>query len=105
MIKQHLISYLAAGLLALGTLVSCSVEQEQPEETTTESAVSGPSTNALTWHLISRENCFDVWGMACNGTHPIGPRCSTAVAGQPCTTPIASCYKVASPWFTEFDCS
>jgi hypothetical protein len=117
--KQAVISRLASALLVsavgLGALASCGVEEEatQANEPTNEptkgaasaTAASGPSTNALTWHLIARENCFDVWGRACDGTHPTGPRCSTAVDGQPCTTAIASCYKVANPWFTEFECS
>lgn len=123
MTKQAVISRLASALfvfaVGLGALASCGVEEEaEPANEPTKEATneptkeaasattaSGPSTNALTWHLIARENCFDVWGRACDGTHPIGPRCSSAVAGQPCTTPIASCYKVANPWFTEFECS
>lgn len=107
--SSNLISHLSSALLALtlvGTVASCGVEPETEAttEATTEAAViSEPGTAALTWYQVGRDNCYDVWGMACNGTHPTGKRCSSAVAGQPCSTPT-TCYKVVNPWFYEFEC-
>lgn len=90
---------LSIAVATLSLIMGCTVEPEElgerpaPGADTSETSASLEGTLATTWHLITTENCFDIFRRACTSTFP-SPQCVAAnPAGQPCSIAGATCYK------------
>lgn len=80
-------------------LDSSDVEARNPE-------AEGPSVEAAgtgTWQFFFRENCYDLWTIACSATWP-PDQCPPNPAGKPCTTPDACWHVISAGTVDRYRC-
>ncbi|CAM3455481.1 hypothetical protein COSO111634_16230 [Corallococcus soli] len=92
---------LAVTLFAMGSLIACGPAEESPSA---EPAANSPSERmvtgqALTWHLITTENCLDMWTTSCSASVPTG-QCNVT-EGSSCTGTPTGCWKVINSHTVE----